>query len=96
MRNVHQRWQTGLPRTEESYKQGIAAMHEAYKKADRPLNSLQKILLCLLLNGWTRAWRVSVSSGWTAMQLWQHASRYVSSSMKGPDGKQYSDPDHLN
>ena len=88
-------------RTEESYKQGIAAMHDAYKKGlidpelyteDSSMSAAKRMDKSVS--------RVGVSSGWTADATFGlHASEYVAlPALKGPDGKGYvaSDPDHYN
>ena len=88
-------------RTEESYKQGIAAMHEAYKKGlIDPELFTEDTSMSVAKRMDKGVARVGVSSGWTADATFgQHASEYAPlPALKGPDGKQYvvSDPDHLN
>ena len=88
-------------RTEESYKQGIAAMHDAYKKGliDPELYTEDSSMSAAKRMDKSVA-RVGVSSGWTADATFGlHASEYVPlPALKGPDGKGYvaSDPDHYN
>lgn len=88
-------------RTEESYKQGIAAMHEAYKKGlIDPELFTEDTSMSVAKRMDKGVARVGVSSGWTADATFgQHANEYAPlPALKGPDGKQYviSDPDHLN
>ena len=89
-------------RTEDSYKQGIAAMHEAYKKGliDPELFTGEHTSMSVAKRMDKGVARVGVSSGWTADATFgQHANEYAPlPALKGPDGKQYvvSDPDHLN
>lgn len=88
-------------RTEESYKQGIAAMHEAYKKGlIDPEIFTEDTSMSVAKRMDKGVSRVGVSSGWTADATFGlHSSEYIAlPALKGMDGKQYvfSDPDHYN
>ena len=87
-------------RTEESYKQGIAAMHEAYKKGliDPELftEDTSMSVAKRMDKGVACRWVKWLDS---RCNLWPTCQRICSlPALKGPDGKQYviSDPDHLN
>lgn len=88
-------------RTEDSYKEGITQMHEAYAKGlidselftqDQSMSDAKRMDKDVAL--------VGVSAGWTADATFGlHADEYVAlNPLKGPDGKRYvfSDPDHYN
>lgn len=88
-------------RTEESYKQGIAAMHESYKKGlIDPEIFTEDTSMSVAKRMDKGVSRVGVSSGWTADATFGlHSSEYIAlPALKGMDGKQYvfSDPDHYN
>ncbi|EOH97679.1 extracellular solute-binding protein [Enterococcus pallens] len=88
-------------RTEESYKEGIAWMHEAYKNGliDTELYTHDESMASSKRMD-KKAARVGVSSGWTADAVFGvNADEYVAMKpLKGPDGERYiiSDPDHYN
>lgn len=88
-------------RTGENYRDGIAWMHEAYKKGlidseiftqDTSMSDAKRMDTNISL--------VGVSSGWTADATFgPNASEYVAlKPLEGPDGERYifSDPDHYN
>lgn len=88
-------------RTEESYKEGIGWMHDAYAKGlidpelytqDQSMSDAKRMDKNVSL--------VGVSVGWTADATFGlHADEYVAlKPLKGPDGERYvfSDPDHYN
>jgi putative aldouronate transport system substrate-binding protein len=94
----------GVPtflRTEESYRDGLAWMHEAYQNglidpelftADTSMSDAKRMNKDNAL--------VGVAAGWTADATFGlHAQEYVAlPPLKGPDGNRYviSDPDHYN
>ncbi|MGT2753881.1 extracellular solute-binding protein [Streptococcus ovis] len=88
-------------RAEESYKEGIKWMSEAYKKGliDPELYTQDESMASAKRMD-KEVSRVGVSGGWTADATFGlHADEYVAMTpLKGPDGNRYvlSDPDHYN
>lgn len=88
-------------RVEESYRDGIAAMHEAFAAGliDAELYTQDQSMSDSKRMDKDVA-RVGVSGGWTADATFGlHADEYVAlQPLKGPDGNRYvlSDPDHYN